>query len=98
MTAWFVGHGLEWEWRRTIGAVAANFAAWAQFVLRRSQQCLCGAWGHEVRLALRKDRLLLQCTTCGYESPGWEIGTWANRPRPYLAWRRAPSRHRTRLV
>jgi hypothetical protein len=35
-------------------------------------QCLF--FGHEDRVAKRKDRLFLRCACCGRETPGWHVG------------------------
>lgn len=49
---------------------------------RTVQQVLCGLHGHDVLLHFEEGRMSLQCSSCGYESPGWEI-------RPARAERRA---------
>ncbi len=49
----------------------------AQFFRRISKrvgQIRCGMTGHDVLLRYQPTRLSLQCATCGYESPGWELG------------------------
>ena len=53
---------------------------------RRLNQWICGVHGHETQLQIGADRLLLQCTKCGYVSPGWVVGP-AARTAP-----REPSR------
>lgn len=40
---------------------------------RTMQQALCGLHGHDVLLHFEDGRMSLQCSSCGYESPGWEI-------------------------
>jgi hypothetical protein len=40
---------------------------------RRVGQIQCGITGHNVMLRYAPARLSLQCTSCGYESPGWEL-------------------------
>jgi len=40
---------------------------------RRVGQIQCGITGHNVMLRYEPARLSLQCTSCGYESPGWEL-------------------------
>lgn len=40
---------------------------------RRAQQLLCGLHGHDALLHFEEGRMSLQCSSCGYESPGWEI-------------------------
>ena len=37
-------------------------------------QFLCAIRGHELFLRFEPRRLSLRCESCGYESPGWEIG------------------------
>ena len=41
--------------------------------IRRAGQLRCGITGHNVLLRYEPKRLSLQCVTCGYESPGWEL-------------------------
>jgi hypothetical protein len=41
--------------------------------MKRAGQLRCGITGHDVLLRYEPKRLSLQCTTCGYESPGWEL-------------------------
>lgn len=44
-----------------------------QRAIRRAGQLRCGVTGHNLLIRYAPDRLSLQCTTCGYESPGWEL-------------------------
>ena len=37
------------------------------------QQGLCGLHGHDALLQYERNRIYLRCTSCGYESPGWEV-------------------------
>jgi len=34
---------------------------------------LCGLQGHDNLLQFGQSRLSLKCTSCGHESPGWDI-------------------------
>jgi hypothetical protein len=34
---------------------------------------MCGIFGHEDYLHFEKNRVYLQCVSCGWESPGWTI-------------------------
>ena len=43
------------------------------------RQALCGLRGHDSVLHFEEKRVLLRCTSCGYDSPGWDIGH--TRPR-----------------
>jgi hypothetical protein len=37
------------------------------------RQFICGLHGHDALLHFGKGRLSLQCTSCGYETPGWDV-------------------------
>jgi len=37
------------------------------------RQAMCGLRGHDSVLHFEHQRVLLRCTTCGHDSPGWEI-------------------------
>ena len=43
------------------------------------RQTYCGLSGHDALLQFKRDRLFLQCVSCGHESPGWELNE--NKPR-----------------
>jgi len=43
------------------------------------RQTYCGLSGHEALLQFKRDRIFLQCVSCGHESPGWELN--GNVPR-----------------
>ena len=50
--------------------------------LARVQQGLCGLHGHDALLQYERNRIYLRCTSCGYESPGWEVRSAVpGRPR-----------------
>ena len=42
-------------------------------VVGRVRRLVCGMQGHDNLMKLGRDRIFLQCATCGYESPGWEL-------------------------
>lgn len=44
-----------------------------QRAIKRAGQLRCGVTGHNLLIHHAPNRLSLQCTTCGYESPGWEL-------------------------
>jgi hypothetical protein len=48
----------------------AGLAAWLSV---RLQQALCSLHGHDAILQYERTRIFLRCTSCGYESPGWEV-------------------------
>ena len=37
------------------------------------RQFICGLHGHDSLLHFGEGRMSLQCTSCGYETPGWDI-------------------------
>ena len=39
------------------------------------RQFVCGLHGHDALLHFQEGRLSLQCTSCGYETPGWDLKT-----------------------
>ena len=43
--------------------------------MKRVGQVWCGLGGHNLLLRYQRERLSLECTHCGYESPGWELGS-----------------------
>jgi hypothetical protein len=64
-------------------------------IYRRTAQGWCGMHGHLIMLHFQPNKLSLQCSLCGYETEGWEVG------RPLTARRQAnnpqarPERRRT---
>lgn len=47
----------------SLGALAIN-----------SKKLICGLRSHDDHMEFGKDRLYLYCQSCGWSSPGWEIG------------------------
>jgi hypothetical protein len=47
----------------------------------RVRQLICGLHGHDALLHYERDRLSLMCTSCSYESPGWEIKRTTKQPQ-----------------
>jgi len=37
------------------------------------RQLICGLHGHDALLHFEQGRMSLQCTSCGYETPGWDL-------------------------
>lgn len=62
---------------RTIGLALVRLSLAAQ-------RWLCGLHGHDALLSYERGRIFLRCTSCGHETPGWEIrasaGSRASRP------------------
>jgi hypothetical protein len=46
----------------------------------RVRQFICGLHGHDSLLHFERDRLSLMCTSCSYESPGWDMKRTAKQP------------------
>jgi hypothetical protein len=59
------------------------------------RQFLCGLHGHDALLHFEQGRISLLCTSCGYESPGWDVkAAPARRDRHFTAVRLPFLRHR----
>ena len=41
--------------------------------MARLGQLLCGLRGHDAVLHFEGNRVMMRCTSCGHETPGWEI-------------------------
>ena len=63
----------EVTFERTGGLVARGMA--------RLGQLICGMRGHDDVLHFSSNKVLMRCTSCGHESPGWEINGRAPRRR-----------------
>jgi len=44
------------------------------------RQFICGLHGHDELLHFQPRRLSMRCTTCGHETPGWDLKAAAPRP------------------
>ena len=49
--------------------------------VKQVRQFMCGLHGHDALLHFESGRLSLQCTSCGYETPGWKLDKAAPRTR-----------------
>ena len=47
----------------------------------RLNQLLCGLGGHEAILHVEGNRVMMRCTSCGPDTPGWEISGRGPRRR-----------------
>ena len=52
-------------------------------LVRQLSWLWCGLHGHLIMLHFEPNKLSLQCSLCGYETEGWEVG------RPLMARRQA---------
>jgi NAD-dependent SIR2 family protein deacetylase len=70
LTATTTAHGTH---DATENVVARSFG--------RLGQLLCGLRGHDSLLHVEGNRMNMRCTSCGYETPGWEISGRGPRRR-----------------
>ena len=49
--------------------------------IARVGQLLCGLRGHDSVLHFEGKRVMMRCTSCGHDSPGWEVSGRAPRQR-----------------
>jgi hypothetical protein len=47
----------------------------------RVGQVLCGLQGHDSVLHFERNRVMMRCTSCGHDTPGWEISGDGPRKR-----------------
>ncbi len=72
-----------------IGAIAhlarpADRSAWDRFrfhPLDSLRRGLCALHGHDQLLQFEPDRMFLRCASCGFETPGWQVGRKPPRVR-----------------
>ena len=50
-------------------------------LVSRFAQLMCGLHGHDSVLHFESNRVMMRCTSCGYDTPGWEITGRAPRRR-----------------
>jgi hypothetical protein len=55
----------EITYERTSGVAAR--------VMGRLSQLICGVRGHDAVLHFEGKRVMMRCTSCGHDTPGWEI-------------------------
>jgi hypothetical protein len=81
--------------RRDEAATPALFVRIVSAIAGQFARLWCGMHGHLIMLHFEPNKLSLQCSFCGYETEGWEVG------RPMTARRQAnnpqarPDRRRT---
>ena len=63
----------EITYERTSGAVTRAFG--------RLGQLICGVRGHDSVLHFEGKRIMMRCTSCGHDTPGWEISGRGPRRR-----------------
>jgi hypothetical protein len=50
-------------------------------IAARFGQLLCGMRGHDSVLHFEGKRVMMRCTSCGHDTPGWEVSGRAPRQR-----------------
>lgn len=50
-------------------------------VASRLSQTLCGLSGHDSVLHFEGPRVMMRCTSCGHDTPGWEVSGRGPRRR-----------------
>ena len=50
-------------------------------VVTRIGQAICGLRGHDAILHYEANRVMMRCTSCGHDTPGWEISGRGPRKR-----------------
>jgi hypothetical protein len=63
----------EITYEKTSGVVARVFS--------RLGQVFCGLSGHDSVLHFEGNRVMMRCTSCGHDTPGWEISGRGPRKR-----------------
>jgi hypothetical protein len=53
------------------------------------QHAMCGLQGHDNLMQFEKDRVYLQCASCGHETPGWTL----TQPAPKIVLHGDARRH-----
>jgi hypothetical protein len=80
--------------RSLLPASAGGHPSVLEWVLKRIQGIVCGLHGHESVLQYERTRMFLRCTSCGHETPGWEVTpavlTMTRRTEPRAARAGAP--------
>jgi hypothetical protein len=63
--------------------VTSHAAATGLFgrVMSRLGQAICGIRGHDSVLHFESQRVMMRCTSCGHDTPGWEISGRGPRRR-----------------
>jgi hypothetical protein len=59
---------------------SSNGSTLSRLVMRLSQ-AYCGLRGHDAILHFEGNRVMMRCTSCGHDTPGWEISARGPRKR-----------------
>jgi hypothetical protein len=73
--------GLPAFWRARRNARTGTVTGIFDRVVTSVHQSLCGLHGHDALLHFDHGRISLLCTSCGHETPGWEVKQGAAQAR-----------------
>ena len=65
----------------TADVARARATGLATRAIARLGQLFCGLRGHDSVLHFEGKRVMMRCTSCGHDTPGWEISGRAPRKR-----------------
>ena len=65
----------------TTGEEGQTLGALVNRAMARFGQLLCGLRGHDAVLHFEGKRVMMRCTSCGHDTPGWEVSGRAPRQR-----------------
>jgi hypothetical protein len=65
----------------TTDIVAQQGASLVNRAVSRFSQLLCGLRGHDSVLHFEGKRVNMRCTSCGHDTPGWDVSGRAPRQR-----------------
>jgi hypothetical protein len=65
----------------TAAVTQDNTASVVARTLGRLGQLFCGLRGHDAVLHFEANRVMMRCTSCGHDTPGWEISGRGPRKR-----------------
>jgi hypothetical protein len=64
-----------------VGSSSSTGVGLAARVMDRLGQMVCGLRGHDSVLHFEGNRVMMRCTSCSHDTPGWEISGRGPRPR-----------------
>lgn len=64
-----------------VTAQAPREAGFLSRLATRLGQVMCGLHGHDSVLHFEGKRVMMRCTSCGHDTPGWEISGQGPRMR-----------------
>jgi hypothetical protein len=65
----------------TAGVASEPTTGVVRRTMGRLSQLMCGMRGHDSVLHFEGNRVMMRCTSCGHDTPGWEISGRGPRHR-----------------